>query len=200
MPTLLQITTSIFADQGESSQLASHYARHWLERHPEGSVVTRDLGDGSLPHLTAERFQAFLTPEDERDETQQQHALASQQLIDELANADEVVIGLPMYNLGIPSGFKAWFDHIGRAGVTFRYTENGPQGLLADRPVTVLAARGGMYAGTEKDSQTLHVKHFFGLIGITSVQFVYAEGLNMGPEQKEKALNDAAEAIHRLAA
>lgn len=200
MPTLLQITTSIFGAQGESSQLVEHHARHWLASNPGGRVIARDLGDGSLPHLSAKRFQAFLTAEEDRSDEQRKHAEASQELINELASADEVVIGLPMYNLGIPSGFKAWFDHIGRAGVTFRYTENGPQGLLKDRPVTVLATRGGMYAGTEKDSQTSHVRDFFGLIGISSLEFVYAEGLNVSDEQKDKALTDAADAIHRIAA
>ena len=112
-------------------------------------------------------------------------------LIDELKTADHIVLGLPMYNFGIPSQLKSWIDHVARAGITFRYTENGPQGLLDDKPVTVLAARGGLYAGTENDTVTPYIKLFFGFIGMTDVNFVYAEGLNMGDETKEKAMSEA---------
>ena len=77
------------------------------------------------------------------------------------------MVGLPMYNFGIPSQLKSWIDHVARAGITFRYTENGPQGLLEDKPVTVLAARGGLYAGTDNDTVTPYIKLFFGFVGIS---------------------------------
>ena len=116
-------------------------------------------------------------------------------LIAELKAADHVVLGLPMYNFGIPSQLKSWIDHVARAGITFRYTENGPQGLLDDKPVTVLAARGGLYAGTENDTVTPYIKLFFGFVGITDVSFVFTEGLNMGDESKEKAMSEARAAL-----
>ena len=113
---------------------------------------------------------------------------------------DAIALGLPMYNFGIPSGLKAYFDHIARAGVTFKYTENGPVGLLTGKKVYVFAARGGMYAGTAKDSQTTYVRDFLGFIGITDVEFVYAEGLNMGEAAKISALGQAQVRLAQLAA
>ena len=124
----------------------------------------------------------------------------SDALIEELRNADTVVLGLPMYNFGIPSQLKAYFDHIARAGVTFRYTENGPVGLLTGKKVYVIATRGGKYAGTPRDSQTAYVRDFLAFIGITDVEFVYAEGLNMGADSKDAALANADTVIRHLAA
>ena len=109
-------------------------------------------------------------------------------------------MGVPMYNFGVPSVLKAYFDHIARAGITFRYTANGPVGLLEDRPVYILAARGGLYAGTPNDSQTPFIRSFLGFIGLKDVHFVYAEGLNMGDNQKENSLQEAGRAIETLTA
>lgn len=107
-------------------------------------------------------------------------------------------MGVPMYNFGVPSVLKAYFDHIARAGITFRYTANGPVGLLEDRPVYILAARGGLYAGTANDSQTPFIRSFLGFIGLKNLHFVYAEGLNMGDNQKESSLEEAGRAIEAL--
>ena len=95
-----------------------------------------------------------------------------------------IVLGLPMYNFGVPSQLKAYFDHIARAGVTFKYTEKGPVGQLTGKKAYVFAARGGLYAGTPLDTQTGYVRDFLRFLGIGDVEFVYAEGLNMGPEQQ----------------
>lgn len=200
MKTLLQINSSLFAENGQSSQLARQVVTAWQAKHPEGRVVVRDLAAQPLPHLTAERFQAFLTPSEARSVEQQRIAAESDALIDEIKSADTLVIGLPMYNFGIPSTLKAWFDHIARAGVTFRYTANGPEGLLGDRKVYVLAARGGRYLGTSKDSQSGHVRDFLAFLGLTDVEFVYAEGLNMGDAPRREALDAAQTQIDRLAA
>lgn len=124
----------------------------------------------------------------------------SDALIAELRQADTVVIGLPMYNFGVPSTLKAYFDHIARSGVTFQYTAEGPKGLLTGKKAYILAARGGRYAGTAKDSQTTYVRDFLGFIGITEVEFVYAEGLNMGDDSKNSALADAHKAVAELTA
>ena len=111
-----------------------------------------------------------------------------------------LVIGMPMYNFGVPSTFKAWVDRLARAGVTFKYTENGPVGLLADKKVVVLAARGGQYVGTAKDTQTTYLKDFFAFVGLTDVEFVYAEGLAMGEESFNGAMDAATAQIRALAA
>ncbi len=200
VPSLLQINSSLFAENGQSSQLAQQVVSAWQMKNPDGRVIVRDLAAQPLPHLTAERFQAFLTKPDERTAAQQAIAAESDALIDELKAADTVVLGLPMYNFGIPSTLKAWFDHIARAGVTFRYTENGPEGLLGARKVYVLAARGGRYLGTNKDSQSIHVRDFLAFLGMSDVEFVYAEGLNMGDAPRREALDAAHTQIDRLAA
>ena len=200
MTTLLQIKTSVFSDHGNSSKLANEFVAEWQKNHPDGKVVVRDLGANPLPHLTAERVQAFFTPAEQRSTEQHAHADASQELIDELKAADVVVLGLPLYNFGVPSTLKSYFDHLARAGITFRYTANGPEGLLADRKVYIFAARGGFYQGTPADSQTPFVNAFLNFIGLKDLEYVYAEGLNIGEEQKRSALDAASEKIAKLAA
>lgn len=200
MKTLLQIKTSVFSDHGNSSKLANEFVAEWQKHHPDGRVVVRDLGAEPLPHLSAERVQAFFTPPAQRTPGQQAHAEASQELIDELKAADVVVLGLPLYNFGVPSTLKAYFDHLARNGITFRYTANGPEGLLADRKVYVFAARGGLYKDTPADTQTPFVKTFLNFIGLRDIEFVYAEGLNISEESKRTALESASRQIARLAA
>lgn len=199
MKTLLSIQSSLFVEHGISRQLSDEFIAQWRRDHPGGRVVVRDLTTDPIPHLTAERFAAFGGGDGLNAE--QQAALAgSDEMIRELEEADEVVLGLPMYNFTLPSTLKAYFDHIARAGVTFRYTETGPEGLLADRPVHVFATRGGYYQGTPADTQTDLVKLFFGLLGINDVRFVYAEGLTMGEEQHAAAMQQAREAFQQLKA
>lgn len=200
MTTLLQIKTSVFSDHGNSTKLANEFVEQWQKHHPDGRVVVRDLGSEPLPHLTAERVQAFFTPPEQRTAAQQAHADASQELIDELKAADVVVIGLPLYNFGVPSTLKAYFDHLARNGISFRYTANGPEGLLADRKVYVFAARGGFYKDTPADSQTPFVKAFLNFIGLKDIEFVYAEGLNVSEDAKRTALEAASHQIEQLAA
>lgn len=200
MKTLLQLNSSLFAANGQSSQLSDRFVAAWQDANPDGQVVVRDLAKNPVPHLDGERFGAFLSKAEDRTAQQQTVVDFSDALIEELRNADVVVLGLPMYNFGIPSQLKAYFDHIARAGVTFRYTETGPVGLLTGKKVYVMATRGGMYAGTPRDSQTAYVRDFLAFIGITDVEFVYAEGLNMGAESKDTALANAGTAISRLAA
>jgi FMN-dependent NADH-azoreductase len=200
MKTLLQINTSMFAENGQSSRLADQFVAAWREANPGASVKVRDLGADPVPHLTAQRFSAFLSKPEERNAEQQVVVDFSDALIEEIRSADVLVLGLPMYNFGIPSTLKAYFDHIARAGVTFRYTETGPVGLLGGRKVYVFAARGGAYEGTPLDTQTGYVRDFLRFIGIDDVEFVYAERLNMGEESKQTALAKAQAAIRELAA
>ena len=200
MTTLLQINTSLFGERGNSSQLTRRFIERWWAAHPDGRVVVRDLQGDPLPHLDAERIGALFSKPEGRTPEQQAIVDLSDALIAELKAADIVVIGLPLYNFGIPSTLKTWFDHIARAGVSFRYTANGPEGLIGDRKIYVMAARGGFYQGTPADTQTPFVTNFFTLLGIKDIEFVYAEGLNVSQESKERAMRDAGTAVDRLAA
>jgi FMN-dependent NADH-azoreductase len=198
MKTLLQIQASLFSNGGQSSRLASQFVAHWQAANPTGAVITRDLGRDPVPHLTAERFQSFLAAPAER--TAEQHAVAgySDALIDELKRADVIVLGLPMYNFGVPSTLKAYFDHIARKDQTFKYSEKGPQGLLTGKKAYIFATRGGLYAGTPLDTQTNYVRDFLRFLGIDDVEFIYAEGLAMGDAVKNENLARAEEAIRAV--
>jgi FMN-dependent NADH-azoreductase len=136
----------------------------------------------------------------ERTAAQAEHVAYSDALIGELERADVIVLGLPMYNFGIPSTLKAYFDQIARAGRTFRYTQSGSEGLLKGKRAIVIATRGGRYAGTPLDSQTGYVRDFLRFLGIRDVEFVYAEGLALGEEPRAAALANARQAILALAA
>lgn len=199
-PTLLQINTSLFSGNGQSSQLADHFVAAWKARHPGGRVVVRDLAAQPVPHLDAARITALSTPAASRTAEQAAIVAESDALIDELKSADAIVLGLPMYNFGVPSQLKAYLDHLARAGVTFRYTANGPEGLIGDRKLTVLATRGGLHRGQPSDSQTAFVQTFFNFIGIRSIEFVYAEGLNINAQLKDEAIARAHGEIDQLAA
>lgn len=200
MPTLLQINASLFSGNGNSSRLADQFVAAWQANNPGAQVKVRDLAQNPVPHLDGERFLSFLAKPEERSEAQQAVVTFSDALIDEIRQADVLVLGVPMYNFGVPSTLKAYFDHIARAGVTFRYTEHGPEGLLKGKKAYVLAARGGLYAGTPKDSQTTYVRDFLNFIGISDVEFVYAEGLSMGDAAKQTALEQAQRQLEKLAA
>ncbi len=196
MKNILVVNSSLNSDAGNSSKLVANYLDKLAGKDVKFDLL--DLNEAQLPHLTQQEMAAWMTAPEERTQAQAELAAISDALLSRLVEADEVVIGLPMYNLGVPSTFKAWIDRLARAGKSFKYTETGPVGLIADKPVTVLAARGGVYAGTDYDTQTPYIRHIFGLMGITSVNFVYAEGLNMGEDAAEKAFSAANEKIIEL--
>lgn len=200
MTTLLQINASLFAGHGQSSQLADRFVSAWKATHPNATIIQRDVATEAVPHLDGRRFSAFTTPAEARSAEQNEVIAYSDALIDELKRAEVIVLGLPMYNFGVPSQLKSYFDHIARAGVTFQYTATGPKGLLTGKKAYVFAARGGLYAGTPMDTQTGYVRDFLRFIGIESVEFVYAEGLAMGDEKKTAALAQAQGEIARLVA
>jgi FMN-dependent NADH-azoreductase len=201
MTTLLQINASISHSNGQSSQLANQFVAAFCARNPNAQVVLRDVAAAEpVPHLDGERFGAFITKPEERTAAQAAVVAYSDALIAELKAADVIVLGLPMYNFGVPSQLKAYFDHIARAGATFKYTEKGPVGLLTGKKVYVFAARGGLYAGTPLDTQTSYVRDFLRFLGMTDVEFIYAEGLAISPQSKEAGLAKAIAEIARLAA
>ena len=201
MTTLLQIKASISHDQGLSSQLANNFVAAYRKGHPEAKVLVREVASADpVPHLNGERFGAFIAKPEERSDAQHAVVAYSDALIDELKRADIIVIGLPMYNFGVPSQLKAYFDHIARARVTFKYSATGPVGLLTGKKVYVFAARGGLYAGSPLDTQTGYVRDFLAFLGMRDVQFVYAEGLAVSPESRDAGLAKAAAEIAALAA
>ncbi|HSG89092.1 MAG TPA: NAD(P)H-dependent oxidoreductase [Pseudomonadales bacterium] len=199
MPTLLHLRTSLFGDQGQSSRLADRFVEQWTQQQPDTRVRLRDLAAAPVPHLDADGFTAFLDGDGDLTSAQRDTLALSSTLVQELVEADVVVLALPMYNFNVPSTLKAWFDHVARAGISFRYTATGPVGLLADRPVYVLAARGGLYAGTERDVQTPYVRQILGLLGIHDLHWTYAEGLAVSEEVRDAALSSAHARIDALA-
>ncbi len=193
----LVITASILAENGQSKGLAEHFIAR-AEGRDDLAVTHRDLVAEELPHLGLAELGSWQVTAEERSAEQRELAARSDALIAELRDHDVVVLAVPMYNLGIPSQLKAWFDRVMRAGETFRYTENGPQGLVEGKRAVILAARGGQYAGTEKDTQTPHLKLMLGMMGISEVDTVFAEGLNMGENHRESALREARQAVDGL--
>ena len=198
MKTLLQIRSSIFSNDGQSSRLAERFVARWSASNPGGKVIVRDLAKEPVPHLDAARFGAFLAKPEERTPAQQAVVDYSDALIGELKRADVVVLGLPMYNFGVPSTLKAYFDHVARVGETFKYTEKGPVGLLTGKKVYVFAARGGMYAGTPNDTQTPFIRTFLSFLGMSDIEFVYAEGLAISEASKQHSLARAEAVIDAL--
>ena len=195
---ILQVKSSVFNGSGQSSRLAEEFVALLREQHPDAKLIQRDLVADPVPHLDGARAGAFFAKPEERSAEQRAVIAYSDTLIDELRGADVLVLGLPMYNFGVPSQLKAWFDHIARAGVTFKYTEKGAVGLLTGKKAYVFATRGGVYG--DNDSQTQFVRQFLGFIGITDVEFVYAEGLAISPESRNNSLIAAQAQSLRLAA
>jgi FMN-dependent NADH-azoreductase len=198
MKTLLEIRSSINSDLGQSSRLAARFVAKWRVAHPGGRVIVRDLARAPVPHLDADRFGAFVARPEQRTTEQHAYVGCSDALIAELRSADVIVLGVPLYNFGVPSTLKAYFDHIARAGVTFRYTDKGSIGLLTGKQAVVFATRGGRYAGTPLDSQTPYLNSFLAFLGITDVEFVYAEGLAISETAREAALSAARARIDEM--
>jgi FMN-dependent NADH-azoreductase len=195
---ILQIKSSIYSADGQSSRLGD--ALVGVLRDPATKLSVRDLAKQPMPHLDAERFGAFVTPPEKRNAAQRAAVEYSDALIAELREADVLVLGLPMYNFGVPSQLKAWFDQLARAGVTFKYTPTGPLGLMTGKKAYVIATRGGKYAGMATDSQTQYVRDFLAFLGIVDVEFIYAEGLAIDAATREQALAQAQAGIDRRAA
>jgi len=190
--TTLQLNTSLFGPGGQSTTLANEFVAR-----RGGKVIVRDLAKNPVPHLSAERFAAFLAKPGERTPEQQALVDYSDELIAELRAADTIVIGLPMYNFSVPSTLRAYFDHVARAGVTFRYTDKGAVGLLTGKKAYVFVTRGGVYGSEHIHTQ--YVRDFLAFVGITDVEFVYAEGLAVSPAAKDSALASARKRIAALA-
>lgn len=187
---ILQINASARAE-GNSTRVANDIVARLQAAHPQAAVRVRDLGREPAPVVDEAALAALFTPEAERTAAQAARVAISDALIAEVQAADVIVLGVPMYNFGIPSQLKNWIDAIARAGVTFRYTENGAQGLLTGKKAYIGFARGGIYRDTEADTQTAYLKNVLAFVGITDLGLVYAEGLNMGEEAEQAGFAQA---------
>ena len=197
---LLQINSSIRSDASHSNRLARQVTSRLQAAHPDAVLTLRDLGLTPHPVLDGNALQALFTPAEQRTAEQQARVALDDALIAEIQAADVLVLGVPMYNFGIPVQLKNWIDAISRAQVTFRYTANGPEGLLTGKKVIVVLTRGGLYRNTPNDSQTPYLKSFLGFLGMTEVEFIFAEGLAMGPDAEAAALAAATQQIEALIA
>jgi FMN-dependent NADH-azoreductase len=201
MSHLLVINSSAAGAASVSKQLIDETVARLRAADPALVVVERDLGANPVPHLDADSTAAIRGAEPANDAQRAAKAL-SDSLVAELKAADTLIIGAPMYNFGIPSTLKSWFDHVLRAGVTFKYGESGPVGLLEGKRAIVVESRGGLYSSGPTqalDSQEPHLRTMLGFIGIKDVTFVRAEKLGYGPEAREQAINDAKAELARVA-
>jgi FMN-dependent NADH-azoreductase len=194
MTTILQITSSPRGAASKSNLLVEELTAHLLDG-TSARVVRRDLAAGTIRLLDVEVLTALATPAAQR--TPEQAALVAEldALIAEIQAADTIVLGVPMYNFAIPVQLKAYLDAITRNGVTFRYTETGPEGLLRGKNVYAVMTRGGKYRGTEADSQVPYLRTILGFLGMTDVEYVFAEGLDMGVASQQAGLAQARQAI-----
>ncbi len=188
---ILQINTSSRREGANSSKIASQIVEQLKARHPQATVTLRDLAVQPHPVLDEAALGALFTPAEQRTPEQAARVALDDALIAEVQTHDVIVLGVPMYNFGNSVQLKTWIDAIARAGVTFRYTESGPEGLVKGKTVYIALARGGIYRDTSNDAQVPYLKNVLGFLGMTDVRFVYAEGLAMGPEAAEKGLAQA---------
>ena len=188
---ILQINSSPRREASQSTRLATRLVQRLRDADPEAKLTVRDLGWAPHPELDESALGALFTPENQRTPEQSARVALDDALIAEIQAADMVVLGVPMYNFGVSAQLKNWIDAISRAGVTFRYSEKGPEGLLKDKRVYVALTRGGKYRNTPADTQVPYLQTVFTFLGLTDVHFVYAEGLSMGPDAEHDGIVSA---------
>jgi FMN-dependent NADH-azoreductase len=195
---ILQINSSLRGNQSESTRVTNAVVAKLAAANPGASVTVRDLGANPHPVLDEAALGALFTPADQRTPEQAARVALDDALIVEAQAADVIVLGAPMYNFGMPIQLKAWFDAIARAGVTFRYTENGPEGLLKGKKVVVATARGGVYPA-DADPQVPHIRMLLNFLGLTDHTFIHSPAQAMGPEAAAKGQAEANAAVAALA-
>ena len=190
---ILQINSSARSTGSASTRLADAIVARIAAANPDATVVRRDLAAQPHPVLDEATLQALFTPPEQRTAEQAARIALDDALIAQVQAADVIVVGAPMYNFGVTVQLKSWFDAIARANVTFKYTETGPVGPLTGKKVYVGLSRGGLHRDSASDSQVPYLNTMFGFLGLTDVQYVYSEGMGMGPEAvaKAQALADA---------
>jgi FMN-dependent NADH-azoreductase len=169
-----------------SRQLTAHFVEAWQQEHPDGTVIERDLAATALPHITDEWVQAIHTNPESLTAEQKSVLQLSDALVNELVQADTIVIGAPMYNFAIPAPLKAWIDQVVRVGKTVLFAASGPQGVLKGKKVYIVTSRGGAFrpgTATERfDYQEPYLRHILGFIGLTDVTFIHAENQKPGAQ------------------
>jgi FMN-dependent NADH-azoreductase len=195
---ILQINASARVESANSTRIADLITARLRARYPDAQLTVRDLARAPHPVLDATALAALFTPEEQRTPEQVRRVAQDDVLIAELQAADVLVLGVPLYNLGVSVQFKSWIDAVSRVRVTFRYTADGPEGLVRGKKVYVALARGGRYRDTNLDTQTPYLKVILGFLGMTDVHFVYGEGFAMGEEGARQALAEAGAQIDAL--
>lgn len=198
MTQILRINSSLSGSNSVSRTLAAELTDALAAQGPI-TVMDRDLATTPVPHFDAERLAALMTAAPERSVEQAAVVAFADELIDEVIAADTLIIALPMYNFTVPSVLKAWIDHIARAGVTFRYTDTGPVGLLAGKKAYLVSALGGKHEAGGTDFMRPYMRVIMNFVGISDVEFISADGLNMGDEPREAGLAAARESIAKAA-
>lgn len=201
MKKILSIVSSIKGEQSFSIKLSNAIIERLQSAYPDSTVAIRDLTKKPLPHLEGTHLASFYTPQEVRTAEQHEAVVYSDEAIQELLEADIIVIGVPLYNFGPPSTLKAWIDHIARAGITFSYSETGPKGLVADKKVYLALASGGIYSeGPRKefDSTEPFLRNSLGFLGITDITAFRVEGVVM-PDFAESALPKAVGKVNEFA-
>lgn len=195
---LLQISSSARPGASHSTRLAEEIVARVRAAAPDSQLVTRDLARQTPPALDEAALQALFTPATDRTPAQAARVAQDDALIAEAQAADVLVLAVPMYNFGVPGSFKNWIDAIARAGVTFKYTDQGPVGLLQGKKVYVVTTRGGIYRDQPSDSHAPYLRAVLAFLGLTDVSFVFAEGLALGPDAEAKGLAQARQEIDSL--
>src|SRR6476469_4323472 len=192
MKSVLVINSSAAREGSVSRTLVEETVVRLLEANPFAKVVRRDVGEHPMPHLTVDTLNGVRgTP---ATDAEKRARILSDALIAELREADTIVIGAPMYNFGVTTGLRSWFDYVLRAGETFSYSAAGPKGLLGGKRVIVIESRGGLYSegpAVAVDFQEPYLRHLLGFMGLTDVTFVRAEKIGYGPEARTAAIEGA---------
>ncbi len=198
MSELLYLATSANAESSRSSLLCQRFIDRFISNRPGWSTLTRDLVTHPLPHLGPQQWDALRLDHAQLNTEQREYRALSDRLIREFDKARAVVIALPLYNAGIPSQLKAYFDLLARAGISFEFTADGPRGLLRDKDVYLVSTRGGVLP-PEDDHQIPAVEQLLGLVGMTCIHRVIAEGLDLSPESADQGLASAWQQLAALA-
>lgn len=196
---ILRIDSATTGENSVSRVLTDAIVEHFKQKYPEATWVERDFATDPLPHIDRAKTGAIRQPQDTHDEAMKAMFPGERAVLDEFLASDIVILGVPMYNFSVPSSIKAWLDRLGVPGVTFKYTEAGPEGLAGGRRVIVASARGGEYQMEGRDEhQETYLRDFFAFIGIPDVEFIRVEKTGFGPEVLEQGIAQAKEQIAKL--
>jgi len=198
MSKVLFVTSSLFGENSKSREIAREVVKVLRDADPRAEIVRRDVN--AVPHLSGGELQALMAPAESRSDRQAELVSRADQLIAEVEAADTIVVAAPMYNFSISSPLKAWIDHIARAGRTFRYTANGPEGLLKGKKVYVVTSRGGFYSGDSPamDFQEPYLRAMFGFLGLTDVTFIHVESQAISADAAKEGMALARRKVNEM--